>query len=631
MEDRKAFLSQVAPFYILPSQELENIANTLTTISFPQETVIFVQGTTAIDSLYLVKQGILERFIMTQEEPILRGFLKPQDTYGGLSLLYNRGTSIRTVKSLEEVTFYTLPQAYFFDLCSKYNEFKSFFLENFGQKMLETPYVNYIAQCARCENNQPPGILNQTLTNIFSKQALSCAPDCSIQEAAQFMSEHQRSALVVRDKNGQNLGLVTDNDLRSKVVAQGFSIDRPIQEIVSCPLITIPSETQVFEAILVMMQHNVKHLVVTDRSDLLAIATEKDLLMAQGYSPVFLIHAIHTATSVEEISKRHEQLPGLIKSLVQGGAKAEHLNRIITSLSDAILKKLITFALEELGTPPVRFAFIIMGSEGRKEQTLKTDQDNAIIFEDVPSSQKESVQKYFLNLGQKICGWLDQVGYTFCNYNLMAQNPKWCQPLQTWKDYFWEWIHSSQPEAILHSNIFFDFRWGYGDSFLSDALKNYLFESIENWSGFLRYMAEDVLYFKPPLDFFGNLSVETKGEHKNALNLKGPMRLIVDFARIYALKHSVHPTNTLERLQELNQLQVIDNQDYEELLHAYCFLMEIRLNHQVTNITDKNSLPNNYIVPKGLTHFERQSLKEAFKRIRIAQGKLRVDFTQFII
>ncbi len=629
MTETKEFLSQIAPFYILPDQEIESIAQALVKVSYTKDTLIFIQGTTKIDSLYLVWQGRLERFIISQEEPILRGFLGPANTYGGLSLLFNDGVSIRTVKSVEETIFYRLPKDYFFELCSRYKDFKSYFTESFGQKMLEKPYVNYIAQCARCEETSPPGILNQTLANILSKEIISCPSDLSIQEAARLMDKQQRSALVVKE-NGHNFGLVTDHDLRSKVVAQNLPIDRPIKEIASQPLIKIPSDTQVFEAILDMMQHNVKHLGVTRDDRLIGIATEKDLLMAQGYSPVFLRHEIQRSSSVEEISKRHQQLPDLIKSLVQGGAKAEHLNRIITSISDAILEKLVDFALDDLGPPPARFSFIIMGSEGRKEQTLKTDQDNAIIFEDISGNQKDFVQNYFLKLGEKICTWLDKAGYTFCKNNLMAQNPKWCQPLQTWKNYFWEWIHKSEPEAILNSSIFFDFRLGYGDSSLAEELKRYLVQSLEGWSGFLRYLAEDVLSFKPPLDFFGNLAVESKGEHKNALNLKGPMRLIVDFARIYSLKYGIYPTNTLERLKKLDQLQVIDNQDYEELLHAYCFLMEMRLHHQVTNISDQNILPDNYIIPKELTQFERQSLKEAFKRIRIAQGKLRVDFTQFI-
>jgi len=631
MKDLQEFLSQVAPFYILPNEEIKNISNSLIKISYPKGTLIFIQGKRKIDSLYIVWQGKLERFILSQEESIRRGFLGPTNTYGGISLLFNEGVSARTIKSLEDVIFYRLPQDYFFDLCSQYNEFKSYFTESLGQKMLEQPYVNYIAQCARCEDNTPPGILNQTLSNILSKEVISCPNDLSIQEAARLMDKHQRSALVVKDENDQNAGLLTDNDLRTKVVAQNLSTNKPVKEIASCPLIKIPLNTQVFEAILAMMQHNVKHLGVTSNNDLIGIATEKDLLMAQGYSPVFLRHEIQRASSIKEISKRHEQVPDLIKSLVQGGAKAEHLNQIITSISDIILEKIVGFALEELGPPPTRFSFIIMGSEGRKEQTLKTDQDNAIIFEDIPGNQKESVQKYFLELGRKICTWLDQVGYTYCKYNLMAQNPKWCQPLQTWKDYFWEWIHTSEPEAILHCSIFFDFRWGYGDTSLAEELKNYLLQALEGWSGFLRYLAEEVLYFKPPLDFFGNLVTETRGEHKNSLNLKTPMRLIVDFARIYALKQGIYPTNTLERLQELNRLHVIDSQDYEELLHAYCFLMEMRLNHQVTNMSEKNIPADNYLLPKELTQFERQSLKEAFKRIRIAQGKLRVDFTQFII
>ncbi|MFO8032743.1 MAG: DUF294 nucleotidyltransferase-like domain-containing protein [Desulfohalobiaceae bacterium] len=625
------FLSQVTPFDMLPEQELQRAAQELSKSHHYRDMVLFVQNKTMLNSVYILMEGRLEQYIQEGEQKSLLGFLEEKSIYGGLSILFNKGISIRTVRTLEDSTFYCLPKELFLDLCSHYPEFTSFFTEQFSQKMLQKPYVHFIAQSARTEDPSNPGFLNLTLQDIFSRDYISCRQDMSIQEAAQLMTSKKRSSAVITDQEGKSIGLLTDHDLRRKVVAQAYSARNPVQDVASGPLITMPAQSQIFEAILQMMKHDIKHLAVTDNSqNLLGIATEQDLLMAQGRSPVYLMREIQLADSVQELRARQRQLPGLIKSLIDSGAKANHLNRIITEISDAILKKIIRFALEEMQAPPVDFAFMIMGSEGRKEQTLKTDQDNAIVFRDVPEEQEKEVQEYFLQLGEKICAWLDQAGYSFCEFEIMAQTPKWCQPLRVWKQYFRQWIHEAEPEALLHSSIFFDFRRGFGQKELLQELRDYLFQTLAGWIGFYRHFAENALHFKPPLDFFGNLVLQSKQGSKNYLDIKSPMRLIVDFARIYALQNKIETTNTLDRLEEIHLQGALDKQDYEELAHAYSFLMHMRLSHQAHLLVEENQPADNMILPKSLTHIERQALKEAFKRIRIAQGKMRMELTQDI-
>ncbi|MFO7931601.1 MAG: DUF294 nucleotidyltransferase-like domain-containing protein [Desulfosalsimonas sp.] len=339
---------------------------------------------------------------------------------------------------------------------------------------------------------------------------------------------------------------------------------------------------------------------------------------------------IQLADTVQDLKARHRQLPGLMKSMIDSGAIASHLNRIIAEISDAVLKKIIGFALEQEGEPPAEFAFMVMGSEGRKEQTLKTDQDNAIVFKDVPADREKEVQAYFLRLADKICSWLDEAGYSFCEYDIMARNPKWCQPLHKWKQYFRQWVHEADPESLLHSSIFFDFRLAYGQEDIIRELRSNLFQTLSGWVGFYRHFAENALYFKPPLDFFGNLILKTRDGRKNSLDIKTPMRLIVDFARIYALQNRIETTNTLDRLEEVQLKGALEKQDYEELALAYGFLMHIRLSHQVNLLVEEKQAADNLIQPNKLTHIERQSLKEAFKRIKIAQGKMRMDLTQDI-
>ncbi|MFP4212677.1 MAG: DUF294 nucleotidyltransferase-like domain-containing protein [Desulfohalobiaceae bacterium] len=625
------FLSQIHPFDALPEQELQKVALELSKSHHYRDMVLFVQNKTILNYVYLLLEGRLEQYIQEGDDKSLLGFLEEKSIYGGLSILFNKGVSIRTVRTLEDSTFYCLPKDRFLDLCAQYPAFTSFFTEQFSQKMLQKSYVHFIAQSARTEDPANPGFLNLTLQDIFSRDYASCQEDMSIQEAAQLMSSKKRSSAVVTDQEGKSIGLLTDHDLRRKVVAQAYSVHNPVRDVASGPLITMPAQAQIFEAILQMMKHDIKHLAVTDSSqNLLGIATEQDLILAQGRSPVYLMREIQLADSVQELRARQRQLPGLIKSLIDSGARADHLNRIITEISDVILKKIIRFALQEMDEPPVEFAFMIMGSEGRKEQTLKTDQDNAIVFRDVPQEQEQEVQKYFLQLGEKVCAWLDQAGYSYCEFEIMAQNPKWCQPLRVWKQYFHEWIHEAEPEALLHSSIFFDFRRGFGQEQIIQELRASLFQTLSGWVGFYRHFAENALHFKPPLDFFGNLVLQSKQGKKIYLDIKSPMRLIVDFARIYALQNRIETTNTMERLEEIHLHGALDKQDYDELAHAYSFLMHMRLSHQAHLLVEERQPPDNMVMPKSLTQIERQALKEAFKRIRIAQGKMRMELTQDI-
>jgi len=626
------FLSQVSPFDNLSEVDLKQAAQALSISHHYKDMTLFVQGKTSLNYVYIVFQGRLEQYILEDNEKSVRSFINEKEIYGALSILFNKGISIRTVRCLEDVILYRLPKDIFLELCSKNVEFTQYFSTLFGQNIQEKPYLSLIAQsCHTQEEGLSSGFLNRSLSNISMRDVVSCPVDWTVHEAAKLMTEKKQSAIVVRDNNGNHVGLLTDHDLREKVLAGHGNVNVFVSEVMSSPLVTISSSAQIFEAILQMMQYNIKHLAITDESDKLhGMATDQDLLLAQGRSPVFLMHEVQKAETVEEMALRQKQLPNVVGVLIEEGARAEHLNRVITSFSDAILKKVIRLSLQETGPPPVKFVFMILGSEGRKEQTLKTDQDNAIIFEDVPKSEQKEVQDYFLNLGEKVCYRLDQAGYDYCEFNIMAQNPQWCQPLSQWKSYFHNWIYNASPEDLLKASIFFDFRAGYGEQDLIDKLWDELQTYLSGWVGFFRHLAENALHFKPPLDFFGNFVLKSKGKKKNVLDIKTPMRLMVDFARIYSLKNGIPYTNTLERLQEMQLRKILDLEDFEDITYAYSYMMQIRLNHQVNNLIERQIPADNDVQPKELTHVEQQALKEALKRIRMAQGMMKMELTQEI-
>jgi PAS domain S-box-containing protein len=447
-----------------------------------------------------------------------------------------------------------------------------------------------------------------------------------IKTVAKLMTKNNsNSALVKNDKN-EYIGIITDLDIRERAVAEGMDLNKPISEIMSAPLITISADAMIFEAIQLMMGKRVRHLVVKDNyGKIVSVVGANELLEHQKYPLASLMIEINKSETPPEIFGIRDRLPRLIKALIDSGADSKNLTRVIATVSESILNKLISFALKESGPPPARFVFMLMGSVGRREQTLKTDQDNAIIFEDVPEESKKEVREYFLNLGKKVCGWLDQAGYDYCIGDVMAQNPKWCQPLSVWKKYFKDWVNSAEPEDLLDTSIFFDFRGGYGDLNLTDELRKYLNEILKGKAVFFLHLAHNSLLFKPPIGFFRNIVVESTGEHRETFNIKKAMTPIVDFARIYALLNNVEKTNTMERLLQLFEKGVLNSSDYNEISQAYKYLMQMRLRHQAMALK-YNKKPDNHINPKRLTHIEGKMLKETLLQISNFQSKLSFDF-----
>jgi CBS domain-containing protein len=620
------FLSKLVPFSFLVEEEISEIAAAISIQRYPQNHVLFVQGQSKVDNLYIIHKGAAERYFEENNKKTLRGLLGEGDMYGGISMLLNNGNPIRTLRVTEDSYFYLLPKTIFLDICKRHEAFSDFFTDTFGKRMLDRSYAEIINTNFKPQEDSAR-FFNQPVEAIYNKQLVFCDQNLPIQAAAAVMSEHNSSSIFIQESGADFVGVVTDNDLRKKVTATGFDILKPVAEIMSSPLYTISSKALIFEALMEMMQRNIKHLAVKDpQQNVVGVITNRDMLKAQGQSPVFIVREISRAKFINQIVQIRHQIPRLIQSLINTGAKAQNITRFLTTVSDAILNKIIGFTFEELGPAPARFAFMVMGSEGRKEQTLKTDQDNAILFEDVDAQSRKEVMKYFQKFGEKVCDWLDQAGYALCKGGVMAKNPKWCQPLETWKNYFTGWIHKAEPEALLQASIFFDFRGAYGESDLVDELRRHLFDALIGWPGFFRHLAENALFFTPPIGFFRNFLVESKGEHRDTFNIKAAMQPVVDYARIYALHHKIEETNTFERLYQLRNLGKINVMELNELETAYSYLMQQRFVTQVKTAMDESGEPDNYVNPKQLSRIEQTTLKEIFKRIEKFQGKLSFDF-----
>lgn len=468
--------------------------------------------------------------------------------------------------------------------------------------------------------------LNEPIAH-FVKNLVTCNMGWPIYKVAKLMTRRQYSAVLITTEAGEYTGIVTDRDLRIRVVAENYDGHKPVYEIMSSPIISIRSNALVFHALLFMHQKNVRHLAVRNSEEnIIGIISSEELLNVHRHSSTYLLHEIETAELVEDLILSHQRLPRLVKASVDSGAKPVNTTRIITSIFDAILNRLMEFALQKMGEPPAEFAFLALGSGGRRELNLISDQDNALVYADVPSGQAEQVQEYFLKLSQMVCGWLADCGYILCKGEAMAMNPRWCQPLSQWQDYFHTWITQSSPQDLIDLSIFFDFRCVYGNQELTDQLRQYLFKTAAGQAGFMQHLTRNSLQHKPPVGLLGRIVVESGGEHPETFDIKNATLFLIDYARIYAIREKIAETNTLERLSAILSKGVINKTTYDELVQAYNFLMQLRFKHHSTKITN-NETADNFINPNSLTQIERNTLRHTFSQITSIQKKLSYDFS----
>lgn len=342
-----------------------------------------------------------------------------------------------------------------------------------------------------------------------------------------------------------------------------------------------------------------------------------------------LLDEIRRAKSADEVVRLNQSLPMVVRALSDSGAPAAWVNRLITLDSDAVLNRLAELAIAAMGPPPAPFVILIMGSEGRREQTLSTDQDNAILFADVEPQKLTATRAYFEELGTRVCDDLHKAGYTWCEGQVMAKNPKWCQPMSVWKGYFSGWINTLEAQDLLQAKIFFDFRAGYGTegaSELADELREYLWSELKQAPRFFVQLARNVLLFAPPVGVFGQFHLESGPDGRKGLGIKSAMTPVVDFARIYALRHHIAETGTIPRLAALRDAGVLQAQPVQEIAEVYGALMQIRIANQVRAMRESR-MPDNFIEPSRLSYLEQRILKESFTQIRHFQTRLSYDFT----
>jgi CBS domain-containing protein len=468
---------------------------------------------------------------------------------------------------------------------------------------------------------------------VMRTNVLTCPPEETVVGVARRMTTLGVGSAIVVDEAGIPTGIVTDRDFRSKVLATGKLSNVPVIDVMSRPVQSISPDSFCFEAILSMITHKIKYLTVMDGLNLLGIISEHDLMVFQGNNPVAVIKGIQQATTIEQVVAIRRNIDLAMRVILQHGGMAKDICELITTLNDHLTQKIIVLAEEAMvregqGLPPVPYSWIALGSEGRREQTLRTDQDNAIIFADVPPEKEEEVQNYFLSLAEKVVSGLEKCGFPRCKGGIMAVNPKWCQPYRVWTEYFRHWLvdFDYPAEEILQTFVFFDFRPLYGPFDYTAGIKECITEGLNKRRSFLRDMAETAVLHQTPLGFFKRLVVEKSGEHKNKLNLKlNGLTPLVDAIRTLALEQGIFETHTLDRLSGLIEKGILPQGEADDLRDAFNVIMLVRVRHHV-DVISQGGEPDNYVNPDELSIIQRTMLKEAFKTIDRLQRLLEMRY-----
>lgn len=451
----------------------------------------------------------------------------------------------------------------------------------------------------------------------FILPAPVCQSKTSVVAASRILTRSKSDIIIILDESNYPIGLVTHSDISRRIVAAGANLETPIFEIMSAPIISVSDEDMVMDAFTLMLQNRVSYIVVKSKDmEKLGYISLLSLSELKKDTPEYLINAINQADSTYEISSILNQQPRLIRNLLESGTSVATVGKFISKLSDTITAKLIGDAISKIGEPPVPFAFLALGSDGRREQTLASDQDNAIVYDDEDGSS-ESHRTYFLQLGEMVCKSLNEVGYPLCEGGVMAMNPDWCMGFEQWQKHIMVWINTPNPQEILNTSIFFDFRPVYGDFQLANKLQKFCQEKLKDQNIYFYNLAQTTI----------NLKVNnTEGLKDNeTYDLKLPIMVITSIARLWSLRYGIGERNTTERLMALKSLGTFSSALHQEFDQAYRQLMLLRIKNQLRQV-DGNQQPGNKIEVKSLADIERLTIRKIVTTVSDHQGRIGIDF-----
>jgi len=623
------FLSNFPPFSLLEHSQLELVANEIKVMYFEQGQSIFSRDESVHDYFYIVQKGAVDlQKLDNNQEPETIDKCDEGDVFGLRPLFAKENYQINAITD-EESVIYAVPLDVFKPYAISNPKVGNFLMESFASNT-RNPYSNE-HRGKLIADEADLSFKNEALFELqpipIIKKMVTVTPETSIQQSAILMSQKKVGSVIVTEDN-KPVGIVTDVDLRELVATGNISIRDTISKVMNSPVICYSKNLTISQAQLTMMKHHINHICITKdgtpNTKVKGIVSEHDIIVSQGNNPAVLMKAINRASSTKKLKRIRNKIMILLSGYLRSNIPLTHISNIIFELNDATIKRTIERCLEKMdGSPPAKFAWMSLGSQGRKEQLLHTDQDNALVFENVPEDELEETRAYFLKLATKVTKRLNIIGYEFCPAEMMARNPKYCLSLSEWKNQFNDWVTTSGNDEILLCQIFFDFDIAHGEIKLTNAIADHIYDILKGNRIFLNKLAAQALRNPSPLGFFRQFLVEQDGEKKDLFDIKkrGIMPL-TDAGRLLILEHGVkNISNTSERFEKLAQLESNNKEIFLACAYSSKALIKFKTKQGL-----KHKDNGRFINLEDLGKEDKIKLKRCFKTIKEIQELIKIRF-----
>ncbi|MGF1470998.1 MAG: DUF294 nucleotidyltransferase-like domain-containing protein [Rubrobacteraceae bacterium] len=613
-------LASTPAFDRLPEDVRERLLGDVSVRYYVPDEVILKQGATNHEHLYIIESGSVR--LVERESGRLVDAYGEGDMFGNYGLM-NGGRLPYEARATEATVCVMLGAEDFRDLYDNHQDFAAFF---------DKDLKNYASDAGSGLDVSGSRLLfGTTLGELVNRSPVVCDPGSTAREVAQTMRDENADSVVILQEN-KVVGILSDIDLRNKIVADGSPPETPVEELMLRNALRLDAGEPVFQALMDMMQQQTYHVVVSEgpESELLGVISDKDISRAQGHSPAFITEQVEQTNSPEDLYGIRGEIDKLLIRLERQGVKPKDLVTINTELNDHLMERLIRLVEKDLRetrreiSVDLPWAWLSLGSEGRGEMSLLTDQDNALVYAD-PADEEEAerAERWFRALAEQANEVLAKAGFALCEGNIMAQNPSLRLPLSGWKEYFRRLISTPDADVLVWASVFFDLRGLYGDMTLVEELENSILESLEHNRRFLPFMVQNALGSRPPLSFFRRFVLERSGEYRNTFNVKRQgTKLLTDAARVLAIQLGyLDSANTADRFRHIARHIPGFEATAEDALDAHNYLTELRFMHHLRTIERGEKL-NNRINPSDLNNTQQNMLKVVFSTVQDVQDAL---------
>lgn len=611
------FLGNIMPFKELDLQLLQDVARHVRVDFFPKGTWLLTMGESEVRFLYLIQQGGVKSFLTDEEgQTTLKDYRGEGEYIGALGII--RGTVANmNVETVEDTFCFLLPRDIFLDLITSQPGFAQYYLKSFSEKVVSTAYTELRKHRVARRGDEDLYLFSIKVGDIIGRTLRRIPVGSSVQDAAKMMMRFSVGSLLLYEGNEDNIvGILTDKDLRNKVVAAGMEMAMSVRKIMTSPVAAISSQAVCFDALIKMMSCGIHHLAVEDNGKIRGVITSHDVMLLQGNSPYMLFKEIGTQHSYPALYSLAQKIPGVVRSLINEGAKAGNVAQVVALLNDRVLAQLLQSVEQELGPPPVPYCWLLLGCEGRKELTFKTCQENALVYADPEDgSQQRAAAVYFKELSRKTINHLANCGYPVAEENIIASDPRWCQPLGAWKEQYTTWLKGEPFAGVVEGGSFFDIRLGYGHKPLLEEIRTKIVKDAGKYHGYLVGAVDDCTIWRAPVAVFRDVIVEEDGKQESLFDIKEKgLAPYIHFARILALHYGIRETNTLARLAILAKEDHLDCELAGRVQEACEIQMHIQLIHQLHQV-EVGSLPDSFIALGKLTELEKKMLRDGFELV----------------